>query len=94
MSGVAKLSKRNDVVQNLEAYFILYIILIQFKMCVHDNFEPSSLSQTPRLSLSIISGGISLVTTIMHSQGWENVGILLPRGGTCLPVLPYGYRPS
>ena len=43
------------MVQNLKAYFILYVIAVQLKMCVHENIQLSSISQRRRLSLSVIS---------------------------------------
>ena len=54
------------MVQNLRAYVILYVIAIHLIMCVQENIELFSTSQRPRWRLSIISGDISLATTIMQ----------------------------
>ena len=56
------------MVQNLMAYFILYVIAIQLITCVQEKIEISSMSQRPRLSLSIISGHISGATMIMQKH--------------------------
>ena len=53
VSGVAKLSLGDHVMQNLRAYFIRYVIAIKWKMCVQKDIELSSMSQ--RSSLIIIS---------------------------------------
>ena len=54
------------MVQRLTAYFTFYAITMKWTMCVQKNSEVSNTSQRPRLSLSIISGDISLVTMIMQ----------------------------
>ena len=54
------------MVQKLRDYFVLYVITIQLIMRVQENIEVASMSQRPRLTLSIISEDISLVTTVMQ----------------------------
>ena len=44
-TGVAKLSWRNHLAQNLKVYFILYVITIKLRMCLQEKIELSSLSQ-------------------------------------------------
>ena len=41
--GVAKLSWRNHMVQNLRAYFILYVITIKWVIRVQEKIELSSI---------------------------------------------------
>ena len=64
VSGVAKLSQRYHVVQNLGAYFIFYVIKIKWIICLQEKIELSSMSQRARWSSSEISGDLSLVTKI------------------------------
>ena len=54
------------MVQNLRAYSILHVVTIIWIMCVQENIELSSMSQRPRLSSTMISGDLSLATTIMQ----------------------------
>ena len=41
----AKLFWRNHVVQNLRAYFILYVIIINWIMCIQEKMELSRMSE-------------------------------------------------
>ena len=61
VSGVAKFSQRNHVVQNLRAYFMLHVITIKWMMCVQEKIELSGTSKRPRLSSTKISGEPLLV---------------------------------
>ena len=63
-SGVAKLSRRNHMVHCLRAYFLLFIITIEWIMCVLEKNEIYSISLRPRLSSTKISGDFSLTTKI------------------------------
>ena len=56
VSGVAKLSRRNHMLQS--------VIATQFIMCEQENIEICSLSQGSRWSLCIASGDISSATKI------------------------------
>ena len=56
VSGVAKFSQRNHVVQNLRAYFMLRVVTIKWMMCVQEKIELTGMSQRPRLSSAKISG--------------------------------------
>ena len=47
---MAKFYWRNDVIQNLRAYFILYVITIKWTMCLQEKIELSKMLQRPRLS--------------------------------------------
>ena len=92
-SGVAKLSQRNHMVQNLRAYFILYVIKW---MCVDENINFSSMSQRPRWSSKqnfrrpLLSYKVKAAkNTAKGSLGWQKVEILLPRGGICHPMTPH-----
>ena len=50
VSGVAKLSQMNHVVQNLGAYFVFYVIKIKWIICVLEKIEFSCMSQRVRWS--------------------------------------------
>ena len=65
-SGVAKLSQRNHMVQNLRAYFILCVF--KWILCVEEIINFSSMSQRPRRSSNKISGDLSLVTKIKQQK--------------------------
>ena len=60
--GMAKLGRRNHVVQNLRANFILYVLTIKCNMCVQEKIEIFSMAQGPKLSTAKFSGDLSLAT--------------------------------
>ena len=43
------------MVQNLRAYFMLYVITVKWMMCVQEEIELTGMSQIPSLSSSKIS---------------------------------------
>ena len=64
VSGMAKLSWSNRVVQNLKAFFILYVTTIKWIIYVQVKIGVFSNSQRPRLSPIKISGDLSLAKKI------------------------------
>ena len=50
------------MIQNLRAYFILYVITINCMKCMQDRIEFSCMLQGPRLISTIILGCLSLAT--------------------------------
>ena len=50
------------MVQNLRAYFILYVITITCIKCMQDRIEFSNMLQRQRLISTKILGGLSLAT--------------------------------
>ena len=89
------------MVQNMRAYFILYVITIKFVKCVQTKIEYSSMLERPKLISIKIFGDLFLVTKINNvkrlqenSQGWQKDGILLPRGGICHIMPPHSYGPA
>ena len=52
------------MVKNLRAYFILCVTAIEWKMCVQQKIELSSMSQRPRLRSTNITRDLSLATEI------------------------------
>ena len=56
------------MVKKLRAYFMLYVIAIQWIMCVPEKIERSIMSKRPMLSLSIISGNFSFAATTIMQQ--------------------------
>ena len=50
------------MVQNLRAYFILYVIMIKFIKCMQERIEFSCMLQGPRLISAKILGCLSLAT--------------------------------
>ena len=64
LSGVAKFHWGNHVVQNLRAYFILYVIAIKCVKCMQEKIEFSCMLQRPWLITTKISGDLPLVTMI------------------------------
>ena len=54
------------MVQNLRAYFILYVITIKCIKCMQENIEFSSMLQRPRLISIKILGDLSLATMIQQ----------------------------
>jgi len=90
VSGVAKLFWMNHMIQNMRAYFMLYIITIKWIICVHGKIEFSSISQRPRLSSTKILGYLEMQGNNKklqkNSQGWQKAGILLSSGGNCHPM--------
>ena len=57
--GVAKVSWRNHVVQNIRACFIPYAITIKWIMHLREKIDLASMLQRSRLSLTKIPGNIS-----------------------------------
>ena len=51
---------------NLRAYFILYVITINWLICLKGKIELSSMSRSLRLSSTKILGDLSLVTKIVQ----------------------------
>ena len=79
--------------QNLRAYFKLYLIAIKWIMCVQKKIEFSSMSQRSSLSstkFQEISIWLKSKITI-NFQGWQKADILLHRGGICHPTPSHGY---
>ena len=89
------------MVQNLRAYFILYVITIKCIKCMQGKIEVSCMLQRPRLISTKILGYLSLAAqrgsntkkVLENSQGWQKGGILWPRGDICHPMAPHGYWP-
>ena len=75
------------MVQNLRAYFILYVITIRCRKCMHEKFEflaytktKADLNQSFRRSLPGYNDQATIRKLLENSQGWQKNGILLPRG--------------
>ena len=52
------------MVQNLKAYFILCVFAIKCMKCVQEKIQLSNKSQTPRLSSTTVSEGLSLAIKV------------------------------
>ena len=56
------------MVQNLRAYFILFVVAIDRIICVQEKIELSRMLQRLRLSSSKISGRLSFAATEIKQQ--------------------------
>ena len=94
-NSVSNLFMRNHLVQNLRAYFVLYVIAILFKMYVQENFKLSEAEPIHNFMRYLLC--YNDITTIRkvhnNSQGWQKACILLPRVGICHPMPPHDYGP-
>ena len=83
------------MVQNMRAYFILYIITIKCINCMQEKTEFCYMLQRPRLISTKVLGDLSLATKIKQQKttikiarkfsGVAKDGILLPRGAFATP---------
>ena len=79
------------MVQNLRAYFMLYVVTIKCIKCKQENIELSCMSQRPRLisTKSLADKDKAAIKILQeYSQGLQKDSTLLPRGDTCNPSQP------
>ena len=96
--GLEKLLRRNHLVQNLRAYFILYVITFKRRMCLQEKIELSSMLQITKALLNqyfhryLFSYKDKAAIKIPKKfQRWQKAGILLLRDGIWHPIPPHGY---
>ena len=88
------------MVQNLRAYFILYVITIKCLKCMQEKIEflvctKTKVDLNQNLRRSLLGYNDKEVKKLQeNSRGWQKDGVLLPRGGSCHPMPPQGYGPA
>ena len=86
------------MVQNMRAYFILYIITIKCIYCMQEKTEFSCMLQIPRLISKKVLGDLSLATKIKQQKATIKNYKKILRGSkkmaSCCPgVAPHSYGP-
>ena len=88
------------MVQNLRAYFILYVITIKCIKCMQEKIEFSCMLQRLRLISNKFLEDLSFAATNIKQQYkklqenfqvWQKDDILLPKGVICHPMQSHSY---
>ena len=81
------------MVQNMRAYFILYVITNKSINCIKEKTEFSCMLQRPRLISTTMLGDLSLAKKIKHQKTTKDCKKILRGGKKMISCCPGGHLP-